>query len=698
MRVSKLCAIPTVACVVLSAIAAGGVSAQTSGVAPVDQQEFASRYAGRRLVDPDDGDYLDILPGNRIRDSLGLVGRYRYQLTEDARTGTVTLIGDSGLQCSVHITFLSTNHGTYTSDDCYDSGLWRLEGAPPPFGFVGRTIPRQSYVLDRRIGRVTLPAATGADGSVEYSVSPELPAGVTFDSSTRVLSGMPRELSAPQTYTYTATAGGESVSLTFTLSVAEQRTVTERERETVTGTVAAVAAATVSNVTANIGSRFAAARSGTGAVVGGVPVSFAQVPEAPCSGYAFHADSRAEPEDATRTLDGAIHTSTFQIALGAARRRRPPGRAPQWTLWGRGDLQFFSSDSGDRAGYDGDLKAGYLGADMRLGDRWLAGAALSRTGAQADYEREDGADDGHLDVSLTSVHPYVRFAPDAGTEVWSVLGAGAGEIEDARDGAAETTDLTMWMGSAGARRALAPAGPAALALLGDAQFVRVETEDGNEAGVIQGLTVDVWRLRAGVEGSYTSALENGAAVTSFVEIAGRYDGGDGGDETGVEVSPGVYYSDPASGFGLEARARALLLHSGEGYEEHGASVTASLAPRAGGEGLSLSLSPRWGIGGGTGAETLWRDTDLGRGVTGPASVRQMSLDARVGYGLGLSRGLLTPFAELGLHETDRRRMRMGVRFSGPGAGALKVELAGEHSEGGASDAVHRVGLTAQLRF
>ena len=605
-----------------------------------------------------------------------------------SRTYTYTATDSSGETASLNFTIAVVD----------ESG-----DAIPTFGFAGRTIPRQSYVLDRGIGRVTLPAATGADGSVEYSISPELPTGVTFDPSTRVLSGTPSELSAPRTYTYTATAVGESASLTFALSVAEPRTVTERERETVTETVAAVAAATVSNVTANIGSRFAAARSGTGAVVGGVPVNFAQVlSEAPArdAHFTLREDFRAEQGSATRTLelDELIHTSTFQIALGAAAEDgEPMGRALQWTLWGRGDLQFFGSDPGDRTGYDGDLKAGYLGADVRLGDRWLAGAAVSRTGAQADYERVEGANDGHLDVSLTSVHPYVRFAPDARTEVWSVLGAGVGEIEDGGGSAVATSDLTMWMGSTGARRALAPAGPVDLALLGDAQFVRVETEDGDEARVIQGLTVDVWRLRAGVEGSYTSVLENGAAVTPFAEIAGRYDGGDGGGETGVEISPGVYYSDPASGFGLEARARALLLHSGEGYEEYGASVTASLAPGAGGEGLSLSLSPRWGTGSDEGVGMLWNDDGFGR--TRHPGDSTMSLDARAGYGIRTMRGLLTPFGGLGWRERETRRVRLGVRFIGradSGPHVLSLQLSGERydSVGNAPD--YRVGLIGRM--
>ena len=294
-------------------------------------------------------------------------------------------------------------------------------------------------------------------------------------------------------------------------------------------------------------------------------------------------------------------------------------------------------------------------------------------------------------------------SPDVRSEVWAILGAGRGEVGNERTPGAvpERSDLTLWMGSAGARRALASVGALDLALLGDAGFARVETED--DAGVqqvVEGLTVEVWRVRAGVEGSYTSVLGSGATVTPFVEMAGRYDGGDGGGGAGVEVSPGVFISDPGSGFGLEARGRMLVLHSGEGYEEYGASVTASLSPGAGGEGLSLSVSPRWGAGGGSGADTLWREEHLGRQGTGPVHGEALSLEARMGYGMRYARGLLTPFGELGLREEDRRRMRVGMRFAGrnTGAGALHLEVSGERSESAGRDAEHRVGLTARLRF
>ena len=380
------------------------------------------------------------------------------------------------------------------------------------------------------------------------------------------------------------------------------------------------------------------------------------------------------------------------------------GTTPQWTVWGRGDLQFFESKPERGSTYDGDLKAGYLGIDARLGDQWLAGLAVSQARTEADYglTGSGAAEDGRLEVTLNSLHPYLRFAPDAKSELWTILGAGRGEIEHVRGGASarEESDVKMWMVSAGGRRAMDPVGEMDWALLGDAGLARVETDDG--LLTIQGITVDSWRIRLGVEGSRTSELEGGQTLTPFAEVAGRIDGGDGGEEIGLEVSPGVYFSDPASGFGIEARGRVLALSSADEYKEYGASLTASLSPRPDGMGLSMSVSPRWGAGTTTttGADTLWREEGIGSPGAGSAESRALSLNTRVSYGLAAQRGVLAPFGELDLQEQGRRRVRMGIRFnltrSQPGA--LSFEVSGERYESRGDDPDHRVGVIGRLRF
>ena len=91
---------------------------------------------------------------------------------------------------------------------------------PVSVAFGTRTIQDQTYVLDAPIAPLTLPAATGGGGNVSYALSGTLPAGLTFDAETRVLTGTPTALQGAVSYTYTATAGNDTATLTFTIAVA----------------------------------------------------------------------------------------------------------------------------------------------------------------------------------------------------------------------------------------------------------------------------------------------------------------------------------------------------------------------------------------------------------------------------------------------------------------------------------------------
>ena len=90
----------------------------------------------------------------------------------------------------------------------------------PSFG--NTTVVAQSYVLNREIEAMTLPAATGGNGMLIHVLTPALPSGLSFDVRTRELSGTPVEAIDETEYTLTALdADGDVTSLTFTLEVQE---------------------------------------------------------------------------------------------------------------------------------------------------------------------------------------------------------------------------------------------------------------------------------------------------------------------------------------------------------------------------------------------------------------------------------------------------------------------------------------------
>ena len=101
-----------------------------------------------------------------------------------------------------------------------DTSSGVVADAMPSFGDA--TVAAQSYVQNREIEAITLPQATGGDGALTYALTPDLPEGLTFNTETRVLSGLPTEALGETTYTLTASDGdGDEATLSFALAVAE---------------------------------------------------------------------------------------------------------------------------------------------------------------------------------------------------------------------------------------------------------------------------------------------------------------------------------------------------------------------------------------------------------------------------------------------------------------------------------------------
>ncbi len=82
---------------------------------------------------------------------------------------------------------------------------------------TGVSIANQMLTVGMAMPALTLPVASGA--GITYSLTPALPAGLTFTAGTRLLSGTPTTEMTETTYTYTATNSAGSAVLTFTLTV-----------------------------------------------------------------------------------------------------------------------------------------------------------------------------------------------------------------------------------------------------------------------------------------------------------------------------------------------------------------------------------------------------------------------------------------------------------------------------------------------
>ena len=551
---------------------------------------------------------------------------------------------------------------------------------------------------------VVLPAATGGAGALSYTLASD-PAGLAelaFDAASRRLSGTPGEAGS-WAFTFTAHDADSDRSLSdaavlrFAVTVEDPRLA--QVKRSVRRALAAVARRALTSALDNIGARFAASVPGSALTLAGEAVPLG-------AGHAAGLADRTCPSAATgrhghddafgAAGEGCVMTarsrgvaaaeilraSAFSLTLGAAEG----SGAPLWSVWGRGDLGSFAGRPEPGMRYEGTLRSGWLGVDARSRP-WVAGLALSHGTGEADYGVGDGGV-SRLETELTAFYPYGRWTLSDGLEVRGVLGAGHGEAVHRVDGGApETSDLEMWMGSLGVRHELAPLAGIGLAAHADAGVSRLATGEGPQT--VDGLTASSWRTRLGLEAWRRLALDGDMALTPFVEAAGRRDGGDGLAGTGLEVAGGVRWEAPR--LQLEARGRWLAVHAQEGAEERGISVTARMGPGAHGRGLSLALSPRWGS---VPAAALWRDElPQAAGLEYEAA----SVDARIGYGLGLApHGLLTPFAETAL-AGDGRRLHLGTRFEAWPAD-VRVELAGARTEHDAGGTEHTLRLDLRLRF
>ena len=476
-------------------------------------------------------------------------------------------------------------------------------------------------------------------------------------------------------------------------------------KEVVEQTLEAVVTSTLSNVTTNIGTRFSAARGGTAVTLAGRPISleesalaFAAFNDHSDSGlHGGYSDERWERD---LSLTKLLETSAFQVSLSAADEdAQGVGPVQSLTVWGRVDRMFFDKESGDFNRYDGDLKAGYLGIDTWLDDRWLIGIAASITKVDADYGLDIGGD---LDLSMVGVHPYLRLALDDVSELWLILGVSKGKIRNLSTAAGSTpedSDIMMYMSAAGVRRELATIGGIDIALLGDAGFGSLRSGGRSGLQAIDNLSADSWRARLGFSGSHTIQLEGLATFTPFVEIVGRYDGG-GNDDVGVELAGGIQYANPASGLGLEMRANVLPLYSESDYREYGFSISASASPGVGGEGLAMAVSTSLG-------PEIGRPEALLRGdLFGPVDASKnlaeaLSLNAEIGYGFPLvgSKGVLTPFGGFRLSDGGGQQMRAGMRFGRMAyTKSWNLELSGEQRRSDTTDPEYLVSLLGRLQF
>ena len=131
---------------------------------------------------------------------------------------TLTLTGEAAGTATVTVT------ASDGSDSASDAFTVTVEPDTQP---SLAAIANRTYTRGVAIVALTLPLASGGNGALSYSLSPDPPAGLVFDPAARTLSGTPTVAQAASAYTYTATdADGDAAARRFGIEVRASVTAT----------------------------------------------------------------------------------------------------------------------------------------------------------------------------------------------------------------------------------------------------------------------------------------------------------------------------------------------------------------------------------------------------------------------------------------------------------------------------------------
>ncbi len=368
-----------------------------------------------------------------------------------------------------------------------------------------------------------------------------------------------------------------------------------------------------------------------------------------------------------------------------------------WTVWGKGDYTNFESEPLNDLSLDGDVIAGYLGADYRVSRNILVGGAVSYASGDIDYNAGSSSE-GSVEATLTSLYPYWHWSPTERFETWTILGIGIGEAEFNKQGESRIkTDIRNYMIAAGGRHALLQFGLIEMGIKADAFASWI---DSDSAGSLGSVDASAQRLRLSLD----FKTEDLIAVSEQyfapgLEFGVRFDGGDAETGTGVDVGGSLGYAH-VLGVSVDFRGRVLLAHQENDFSEWGLSLTARAGPGSEKRGVLFSVSSSLGADSRADSNAIWESNSALSGE-GDTEVRPRMV-AEIGYAMGMRNGndKFMPFARMEFESGDSHNMGVGARFDVGGGrlSGLGLELLGEQREQRDELPDYRLGLTGKISF
>ena len=169
---------------------------------------------------------ITAVPGTADADDYAPFTAADLTINPGETSGTVSVaIADDGLpedeeEFALRLTLAGAPPGVVLNTAAATVKVIIPANGPPPQLSFGLAVVADSVLMLGGAARIELPEASGGTGPVTYTLTPALPAGLTFNAADRTITGTPSEAAGPISFTYTATdAEGVSVMLTFNITV-----------------------------------------------------------------------------------------------------------------------------------------------------------------------------------------------------------------------------------------------------------------------------------------------------------------------------------------------------------------------------------------------------------------------------------------------------------------------------------------------
>ena len=367
------------------------------------------------------------------------------------------------------------------------------------------------------------------------------------------------------------------------------------------------------------------------------------------------------------------------------------------TIWGfgftgGGDYRSLGSGPDAEVDWDGEVISGHLGFDVRPVREMLAGLTVGVS--QTSTHFEVAGKKGLLDHRMITASPYLSWVLFPGMWWWATATYGVGEatMADTLEPAPHAGDSSLLSGAVGFNvnmidsPGVGAGSRVGVALKGEGSLSEFKVE--GTRGDMPDLSMNTWRGRVMVQGTYERRLNESVYLIPMLEAGVRYDGGQAASGAGIELGGRLRYEDQSVGLTLEAHGRALVPLEDKSREWTAGGLVRISSDRDG-YGPFLNVTPSF-----ENVETI------ASVPTATLASRRGRVDAELGYG-GLQvdgvPGLLTPYGAVTLADGGTSTYRWGSRIVL--TDDLNLNLEAQHERANIAAATeHSASVSANLRL